>query len=277
MLDRMGGNASRRWLVAALLAGVAACGSPKAPDPPAEPKPVAFEGGEAAGIAARIAHGRRLARVLGCAGCHGRDLQGKPFYEFHASNLTRDAAKYDDAQLERLLREGRRIDGRELWAMPSEIFQHLSGPDMAALIAFLRSLAPAGRPTPPLPPFGAKLRAEVKAGKVRPAAEWVKLFRARTPADLGPSHALGRYIAMVTCAECHNARLEGHEGDTPDLVVAGPYSRAEFEALIRKGVPNGPRKLGLMADVAQGRFSQLTASEVDALYAYLRVRAERAE
>lgn len=267
----------RRWLLAVLVGLCAACGSPRSAEqsPVAEAPVVAFEGGDAEGAAARIAHGRRLARVLGCSGCHGRDLQGKPFYEFHASNLTRDAAKYDDTQLERLLREGRRIDGRELWAMPSEIFQHLSGPDMAALIAFLRSLEPAGRPTPPLPRFDAKLRAEVKAGRLRPAAEWVKLFRARTPADLGPAHALGRYITMVTCAECHNARLDGHEGDTPDLVVAGPYSRTEFEALIRKGAPNGPRKLRLMADVARGRFSQLTASEVDALYAYLKARAER--
>lgn len=266
----------RRWLPAALLAACAACGSPQAAEQgaPEEPKPVAFEGGEAIG-AARIAHGRRLTEVLGCSGCHGRDLRGKPFYEFYASNLARDVAKYDDAQLERLLREGRRIDGRELWAMPSEIFQHLSGPDMAALIAFLRGLEPAGRPTPPLPPFDSKLRSEVKAGRLQPAAEWVKEYRAKTPADLGPAHALGRYITMVTCAECHNARLEGHEGDTPDLVVAGPYSRAEFEALIRKGIPNGPRKLRLMADVARGRFSQLTAGEVDALYAYLKVRAQR--
>lgn len=267
----------RPWLLAVLVGLSGACGSPRSADesPAAESPSMAFDGALAAEGPAQAAHGRRLAEVLGCTGCHGRDLQGKPFYDFYASNLTRDVAKYDAGQLERLLREGRRIDGRELWAMPSEIFQHLSTPDMAALIAFLRSLKPAGKPTPPLPPFGAKLRAEVEAGKLRPAVQWVKEYRARTPADLGPELALGRYITMVTCAECHNARLEGHEGDTPDLVVAGPYSRAEFEALMRKGAPNGPRKLRLMADVARGRFSQLTAGEVDALYAYLKARAER--
>ena len=265
-----------RWLPIVLAGLCAACGSPRSADegPSAEPAPIAFDGAFAAEGAAKVAHGGRLAGVLGCTGCHGKGLEGKPFYDFYASNLTRDAAKYDDGQLERLLREGRRIDGRELWAMPSEIFQHLSAPDMAALIAFLRSLKPAGAPTPPLPPFDSKLRAEVEAGRLRPAAQWVKEFRAKAPVDLGARHALGRYVTMVTCAECHNARLEGHEGDTPDLIVAGPYSRGEFEALIRHGVPNGPRKLGLMADVAKGRFARLTAGEVDALYAYLKARAE---
>ncbi|HYE27122.1 MAG TPA: hypothetical protein VEA61_02655 [Allosphingosinicella sp.] len=266
----------RRWL-AVLTTLAAGCGSPDSPQERARAAPpaTAFEGAGAAGTSARIAHGKRLTEVLGCTGCHCGDLQGKPFYEFHASNLTRDVLKYDDAELERLLREGKRIDGRELWAMPSEIFQHLSGPDLAALIAYLRTLPPGGAPTPPLAPFGAKLRAEVDAGRVRPASQWVKDYRARTPVDLGPRHALGRYISMVTCAECHDASLDGHDGETPDLVVAGPYSRPEFEALIRKGVANGPRKLGLMADVARGRFAKLTPREVDALYAYLQARAER--
>ena len=264
----------RCWRTAFLLGLLASCGSPAPESGPVEPAPVAFDGAAAGTDAARLAHGRRLADVLGCTGCHGAKLQGKPFYDFYASNLTRDVAKYDDAALERLMREGARMDGRELWAMPSEIFQHLSGPDMAALIFFLRRLDPAGPPTPPLAPFGAKLRAEVGQGKLKPAAIWVRETKDRTPVDLGPRHALGRYVAMVTYAECHNARLEGYEGDTPDLVAAGPYSRGEFEALIRHGRPNGPRKLGLMADVARSRFAHLTPREADAVHAYLKARAE---
>jgi mono/diheme cytochrome c family protein len=270
----------RIGLLASLAAALAGCGSPDSPgssessgkEGPAPPPAIAFDGALGGGA---VAHGERLTRVLGCTGCHSGDLQGKPFYELYAANLTRDVAEYDDAQLERLLREGRRIDGRDLWSMPSDIFQHLSKPDMAALIAYLRTLRPAGRPTRPFTGLSAKIRAEVAAGKTKPAAQWVAETRGKAPVDLGPRHALGRYITRVTCAECHNARLEGYEGDTPDLIVAGTYTRAEFETLIRKGIPNGPRKLDLMAEVARNRFAKLTPREADAVYAYLKARSEQ--
>ena len=80
---------------------------------------------------------------------------------------------------------------------------------------------------------------------------------------------------MVTCAECHGPELKGQEGDTPDLIVAGGYSREDFERMITTGVPTGNRKLKeLMQDVARNRFSKLTPHERDALYAYLKARAE---
>jgi cytochrome c553 len=235
-----------------------------------------FDGALATEAAARVAHGERLTWVLGCRGCHGPDLQGEWFYELQAANLTRDAAHYDDAALERVIREGRRPGGRELWAMPSEIFQHLSAPDMEAVIAHLRTLPPAGKPTPPLPAFSAELRKEIAEGKTKSAAQWTAELKDKVPADLGPAHALGRYIAMVTCAECHGERLEGNEGGTPDLVVAGAYSRDEFERLMTSGVPTGGRKLKkLMANVAKERFSRMTKHERDSLYRYLKARAER--
>ena len=30
---------------------------------------------------------------------------------------------------------------------------------------------------------------------------------------------------MTTCTECHNGALQGFEGFTPDLDIAGAYSR----------------------------------------------------
>src|SRR4030095_6216322 len=97
------------------------------------------------------------------------------------------------------------------------------------------------------------------------------------PIELAPDHKLVRYITMVTCAECHGPELRGSEGDTPDLIVAGSYSREEFEKLIAQGVPTGDRKLKLMQDVAKNRFSRLTPKERDALYAYLKARAEQSQ
>jgi cytochrome c553 len=254
---------------------LAACGSTPEAAPSDEPPPIAFDGSLVTEASARVAQGERLTWVLGCRGCHTEEFQGQDFYGVPASNLTRDVHKYSDAQFVRLLREGKRIDKRELWAMPSEIFQHLGEPDMTSLIAYLRTLQPAGTPTPPLPAFTAEMRKEMAEGKLKPAAQWVKETKGKTPIDLGEGHALGRYITMVTCAECHGPQLKGYEKDTPDLIVAGAYSRAEFETLMTKGIPNGPRKLDLMALVAQGRFSRMTVAERDALYAYLKARAER--
>ena len=175
-----------------------------------------------------------------------------------------------------MLRHGERVNHRDLWGMPSEIFQHLSDPDLAALTAYLRTLKPTGIPTQPMLPLEKETRDLIAKGEIKPAARFVIENRPKTPSDLGPQHALGRYITMVTCAECHGPKLEGHPGDTPNLIVAGGYSRAEFEKLITRGVPTGNRKLKeLMSGVAKTRFAYLTPHERDALYAYLKARAER--
>lgn len=264
----------RGFLVAAVLA-LGACGSPPAEQESAPPA-TAFDGALVTQASARVAHGKRIADVLGCTGCHGANLQGERFYELYASNLTRELPKYTDAQFGRLLREGVHPTGRDVWGMPSEIFQHLSEPDLAALTAYLRSLDPAGPPTQPRLPFEAETQKLIAAGELKPAADFVREEKHLAPVDLGTPLSLGRYITRVTCAECHAADLNGRD-DTPDLVVAGAYTRDEFERLMTTGVPVGGRKLRLMGDVARDRFSQMTPHERDALYAYLKARAGRTQ
>lgn len=258
-----------------------ACGpSPSQSDETArEPAAVTFDGVQSAATQAGDlrAHGERISWVLGCRGCHGEGLAGQRFYELYASNLTRDLAAYSDFEIERLLRTGVPHDGREIWGMPSEIFQHLSAADMAALIADLRTLKPQGGPTQPRLPWSSEARAMIAKGEFKPATQMVRDTRTLSPVDLGPQHGLGRYITMVTCAECHGPELKGHKDGPPDLIVAGAYSRTDFETLMTKGIPSGGRRLKnpLMADVARERFSHLTPKERDALYAYLKARAER--
>lgn len=264
----------RLFIMAALLA-TSACGSRKTEDPP-PPHPAAFDGAYVASASGKIAHGERISWALGCHGCHGKDLQGKRFYELYASNLTREIPKYSDAQLERLVRAGIHPSGRDVWAMPSEIFQHLSDADFEALTAYLRTLKPAGPPTGKPLPFEEDAKKLIAEGKIMPATQSVLRDKGRTPVELGETHAQGRYITMVTCAECHGPGLRGQEGDTPNLIVAGGYSREEFETLMTKGILPGGRKFKnpLMGEVAQGRFGHFTPHERDALYAYLKARAE---
>ena len=244
---------------------------------PAKAAQITFDGAEVTDAAALRAHGERLSWTLGCRGCHGPELQGHSFYERYASNLTRELPRYSDAEIERLLRTGIPRDGRELWGMPSEIFQHLSAADMSALIAHLRTLKPTGKPTEPPKPWTKILKDLMAKGDLKPAAEFVREAKDLYPADLGPNDGLGRYVTSVTCAECHGPKLEGHPGDTPNLVVAGGYTRAEFERLMTKGIPSGGRKLKnpLMGEVARERFIHFTPHERDALYVYLKARAEQ--
>lgn len=270
-----------RPLLVALLLATAAC-SKASQWPSPKPHEPSFDGAQAVNPAALVTHGRRLTDVLGCTGCHGDNLQGHQFEPkmtqygpVYASNLTLAVPQYSDAQLSQIVREGLHPKRKTVWIMPSQVFQHLSDRDFKALFAYLRTLKPAGKTWPP-PRFSTEDKKEIASGDYKPAAQLVRETANQLPIDVGPQYALGRYITEVTCAECHGPRLEGNpkNGIPPNLIVAGGYTRAEFERLITEGIPTGGRTLRpLMAAVAKYRFSHLTRHERDALYAYLKARA----
>ena len=271
----------RTWIIAALL--LVACQQQK---PAAKPAPITLDGALAADKASMLRHGERLTWVLGCRGCHGKDLQGTFFTEdepqygpLYASNLTVEVPEYSDGQLDGIIRHGVHPERKTVWGMPAELFQHLNDADFNALVAYLRTLKPAGKKLPP-PQFSAQDKKDIASGDYKPAVQLVRERANQLPVDLGPSYALGRYITEVTCAECHGPQLEGKKppkaGMPPDLTVVGGYSRADFEKLITTGVPVGGRKLNpMMVSVARGRFPHMTPHERDALYAYLKARADR--
>ncbi|HEX6375314.1 MAG TPA: c-type cytochrome [Allosphingosinicella sp.] len=261
-----------------LLALLAACGSP-APAPDREPAAQAPPAPAFARLSADpVAHGERLATVLGCNGCHGKDLTGVDWSDpewgrLWTANLTRAVARYDDAGLERAIRGGLGHDGRELWAMPSHLFTHLNDSEMKALTAWLRTHRPAGSDHPP-PTFGPRAKEEIAAGSWRSSAADVRKDGDSWPPEAGPAHALGRYIVRATCSECHGLGLEGdrdqaQDRPAPPLAVAAAYDRARFRRLLRTGQPIGGRELRLMSGVARRRYSRLTEAELDAVYGYL--------
>ena len=267
----------RLWLgLAVLLAG---CGREAAE----QPQPAAAAPRFERVSADDVRHGERLARVLGCAGCHGADLRGELWIDdpqdvvLWTSNLPRALPDYDDAALDRAIRAGIRADGTPLWGMPSELFTHLSEADVAALIRFLRTLEPAGE-MHPRPVFGPGSRRMIESGEWRPAPEEVRLGRNRGPPALGSEHEWARYMVRATCSECHGLDLTAApdpdaDRPPPDLIVVGGYSREQFRHLMRTGEPIGGRELRMMGEVARGRFAHLTGREVDAVYDYLVARA----
>jgi len=248
----------------------------------AQPAQITFDGGDYSTAAAEIAHGERLTKVLGCRGCHSKDLQGKlwdddpkEYGTMWASNLTRSVPAMSDAELRDLLTKGTHPRRSELWVMPSELFQHLAEPDLAALLAYLRTLRPAGKPSPD-PTLGPRALSEIASGEIKSTATLVTELRNVGPADLGPQHAAARYFTRVTCAECHGPELKGVPKDTPDLIVVAAYSPEEFERLITRGEAKDGRKIAeLMTSVSRSRFSQMTPRERSALYSYLKARAEQ--
>lgn len=258
------------------LLAIAACSQPSEHAPP---KPaVQFERLSADAPS----HGKRVADILGCTGCHGSDLTGQDWSEpgfgtLWTANLTRSVPGYTDVQLAQVITEGRRPD-RELWDMPAHLFTHLSEGDMAALIAFLRSRAPTG-PVRPEPAFEEKIRREIADGTF--ASSWARVRNEGKvwPPDAGPDHALGRYIVRGTCAECHGLDLRGGQphpeaSPRPDLRMAAAYDEAQFQRLLRTGIAAGDRELTLMSKVARGRYAHLTDGEIAAVHAYLRTVAE---
>lgn len=266
----------RMTILLAAALSLAAC-TPPAPKPP-EPA-VQFQ----LVSAGKLEHGERVAAVLGCSGCHGAELTGEDwsdpeFGTLWIANLTRAVPNYTDAQLKAVIQSGRRPD-RELWGMPSHLFTQLSDADMGALIVFLRSMPPKGV-VHPEPAFTERTRQEIAAGKFASSASDVAEYAAAWPPDAGQDHALGHYLVRATCAECHGMDLRGGEPmaggkGPPDLRIAAAYDLEAFRLLMRTGVAPGERDIGLMGEVARGRYSRFADAEIDAVHAYLKAVAER--
>jgi cytochrome c553 len=235
--------------------------------------------------AAQLADGARQARILGCANCHGRGLEGglvfdgQPFATVWAPNLTELAPRVSDQQLAQAIRQGIGHDGRALFIMPSDMYARLSDQEVAALIAAIRAAPRSGGPVSPIQ-WGPVGRFALATGGLQPVMATVEEYRIRQPYDTGPGEAAGRRLAATSCAACHGpdltgGRAEGGGSPPPDLAIAAAYDPAQFRALMRTGVPPGGRDLGLMKQVAERDFANYSDEEVGQLHAYLRARAQR--
>ena len=251
---------------------------------------VAFDGADYANEAAKTAHGQRVATLFQCSGCHGADYSGNDFgvmfpivQGLWARNISLSMPAMSDVALERVLREGVH-PAREIYVMPSKQLQFLSEPDMAALIAFLRTIPPVGEATP-LPPAGfeaavtARLPDDywrtLKEGQKRGyhnAAEEVAYFAANQPPDLGPQLARGRMIASSICSSCHGAALDGVGEPSGDIQGALAYDDAAFDRLLIESVDRAGKKVTMEFGFGH-EAQQLSAAERRDVIAYVRALA----
>ena len=153
--------------------------------------------------------------------------------------------------------------------MPAQMFSHLNDDDLGKIIAYVRSV-PALDGVEPELTIRTLGRIGIVTDKFQPVATQIDASaRIALPNHTDPL-ARGRYLVMTACTECHGAKLEGLDiVKAPSLLVAAAYSKNDFAKLMRTGVGVGDHKLGLMAEVAQMRFSAFTDAEVDAVRTYL--------
>jgi len=225
-----------------------------------------------------VEHGDRVATILACKGCHTPDLTGQEFaapdiLSLWPANLTRVRENLTDEQLAHAITGGENPE-RALWIMPSVGYSQLGEEDMAALIAYIRSVPGAGEDHPD-PQWFTIGQQWIDEGKVIDAAAMVAEGGEVWPADAGEEHAFGRYVARNVCSHCHGPDLRGGRPNPqdgarrPDLRIAAAYSLEDFTTLMRTGIAAGGREVGLMTGVAQGALSSMTDEEINALHAYL--------
>lgn len=198
-----------------------------------------FVGRVAAEEETPLERGAYLVRhVAACGNCHtplgpdgpiadqelaGRFVLSTPGFDAHAPNITPAAiGDWTDAQIARAIREGVRPDGRVLGPpMAFEWFRHISDKDIAAIVAYLRSVPAVKNDVPrsvyriPLPEnYGPPL------GNV-------------TGPEPGETVAYGAYLAgpVAHCLECRTP-MEGphHLYDTRlgagGRDMSGPWGQA---------------------------------------------------
>ncbi len=241
--------------------------------------------------AATLERGRHIVTTV-CVICHGDDLGGKVvvnspiFAVISGLNLTRGqggvaAEEYKtDADWVRAIRYGLDPEGESLIMMPSYQFYYLSDADLAAVIAYIKSVPPVNNDVadPQFSVFAKLLLPLGGLGKLYV----VSAIPANTPPPPAPapgvSAAYGHYLARIhICAQCHKSDLGGGANDDPaapyesNLTPGGDlggWTQADFVAALRMGVrPNGK---AIDPAMPWKVFGGMTDDELDALWLYLK-------
>jgi mono/diheme cytochrome c family protein len=235
---------------------------------------------------AALALGGRLAKIRGCAECHGSDLGGAMMIDdpmlgrLAPPNITRGGrgAELEARDWERAVRHAVRRDGGPLRIMPAHEFTTMSDDDLGAIIGYAQSVPPVTRPTPPLR-VGPVIRALFLAGQVELLpAELVDHSRAHVAhVDAEPTAKYGEYLA-AGCKGCHGTTLSGGKipGTPPEWKPAanltpagiGRYSEDDFIRILRTGTrPDG----SMIDSTMPWRLTkEMTDVELKAVFAYLK-------
>lgn len=238
-----------------------------------------------------IARGRHLVRTISkCTDCHRPDLGGglfidiPPVAKLYTANLTRGkggvGGQLSDLDWERAIRHGVKPDGHALLFMPSHEAWYATDEDVAAMIAYLKTIAPVDREIgkSKAGPIG---RALFLKGDLELVPAELVNHRAAHPAPvpMGPTAEYGGYLAQIGgCKGCHGATLSGGHipGTPPDWKPAanltptgiGHYTEEDFFRALREG----KRPTGTPIDTLMPfRYTKdMTDDEIRAVWLYLK-------
>lgn len=206
-----------------------------------------------------VARGRYLVEgIAGCGNCHtpkgpqgdlpGMNLAGGTVFDEQpfravASNITPDPetgiGRWTDAQIARAIREGIRPDGRIIGPpMPIELYRGISDADLAAMVAYLRTVpavrnaVPASEYRIPLPPnYGPPV--------------------ANVPGPADDPVSRGRYLAgpIGHCIDCHTPMTPAGHRDWSRTGQGGqPFTGPWGTSVARNITPNRDHGIGGWTD-----------------------------
>lgn len=234
---------------------------------------------------AALARGEFLVNTI-CTSCHGPDLSGAALIDepglatVYAVNITGLSQTHSDADLVRAIRHAVGRDGRQLIAMPAEVFINFSAEDLGAVIAYLKTLPRIGEEGPESQfafPGRIMLAAGV-IGQIFPA-EYIDHDRPfpEMPA-VGANAEYGAYLAGW-CTACHGPNLTGAQPVfdaeapfAPNLTQAGVlrnWTEEDFIAVMRTGITPSGRQLD-PEFMPWREFGQFDDEELQGLWMYLR-------
>jgi mono/diheme cytochrome c family protein len=239
---------------------------------------------------ALIEQGRYLFSTRGCADCHGVNGGGKMVINegtmlVVSPNITTGAnsviSAYRIEDWVRTVRHGVKPNGNPVMLMPSGDYSRLTDDDLAAVLAYVRQLAPVAGAAPVVQ-LPTPIKVLYGLGVVKDAAETIDHTRApSTPVAPAVSVAHGAYVA-TSCMACHGARLSG--GKIPG---APPIWPATANLTPGKGsvMPRYPSADLFVASLRSGRrpdgsaistvmpfdsLKQMSDTDLHAVYVYLK-------
>lgn len=241
--------------------------------------------------AAVIARGEHLANYVSvCVDCHGTKLEGGIVVDdpalgrIVAPNLTTGqggvGGQLTDADIVRVLRYGILPDGRSAQVMPSDDYQHLSDADLAAIIAYVRSVPPqdSNLPANEIRPLGRTLLALGQLPIIMAERVDAQLEQPAT-VEAAVSLEYGQYLGRIAgCTGCHGPGLSGGPipAAPPDWPQAanltpsgevGQWTEADFINTIRTGIT--PAGKTLDQRMPWFRYRSMTDDELKAIWLFI--------
>ena len=240
--------------------------------------------------------GKYLFESRGCGQCHGDDGRGIAFIDspggmhVKSPNITAGpggvVSDYNEGDWVRAIRHGVNPKGHALLIMPSEDYNRMNDADLAALIAYTRSLPPvAGESTVIRLPM--MVKALYGLDLIKDAAEKIDHRRPPSPpVAVAATVEHGAYVANM-CTGCHGPSLSGGKvpGGPPEWPNAANLtpgegsvmprydSAAKFVAMMRTGKrPDGSEVSKAMPFMS---LRNINDTDLNAMHAYLKTLAPR--